>query len=268
MQPMLSRLRTAIINRLIPPTPVSYLPTRAGQVSLPQRGLDICKPPYQREALRKQFHEMRDEIFWQIVPEVHDFTQLPLEPMWSLFEAVRYLVARGIKGDFVECGVFFGGASMLIAKTLLALGETSRELWLYDSFEGFVGQQAKDDVTWYGDSITTRFPDFENVTKSNILSTGYPDDQIRIVKGDIEKLAPDNKHESIALLRLDTDTYHSTKAELEHFYPRLVTGGILIIDDYGHADGARRAVDEYLAEPGKHLLLNRVNLTNRLAVKL
>jgi hypothetical protein len=126
----------------------------------------------------------------------------------------------------------------------------------------------RDDVTWYGDSITTRFPDFEDVTKSNILSTGYPQDRIRIVKGDIEKLAPDNKHESIALLRLDTDTYHSTKAELDHFYPKLVTGGILIIDDYGHADGARRAVDEYMADPGRRLLLNRVNLTNRLAVKI
>ena len=218
--------------------------------------------------MRKQFHEMRDDAFWQIVPDVHDFTQLPIEPMWSLFEAVRYVVARGIKGDFVECGVFFAGASMLIAKTLMKLGESSRELWLYDSFQGFVGAQAKDDVTWYGDSITTRFPDFEILAKDNITSTGYPADKIRIVKGDIEKVAPDNKHGDIALLRLDTDTYHSTKAELENFYPKLVSGGILIIDDYGHADGARRAVDEYFADPAKRLMLNRVNLTNRLAVKL
>lgn len=69
-------------------------------------------------------------------------------------------------------------------------------------------------------------------------------------------------------MRLDTDTYYSTKAELEHFYPKLVSGGILIIDDYGHAFGTRRAVDEYFAEPGRRLLLNRVNLTNRLAVKV
>jgi len=237
-------------------------------VSLPQRGIDICKPPCQPAALRRQFHEMRDERFWQIVPEVHDFTQLPVEPMWSLFEAVRYVVARGIRGDVVECGVLFGGASMLIAKTLMAMGETSRELWLYDSFEGFVGRQATDDVTWYGDTITARFPDFEGITRDNILSTGYPRERIRIVRGDIEKIAPANPHGSIALLRLDTDTYHSTRAELEHFYPKLVTGGILIIDDYGHADGARRAVDEYLAGPGRGLLLNRVNLTNRLAVKI
>jgi hypothetical protein len=150
----------------------------------------------------------------------------------------------------------------------MMFGETSRELWLYDSFQGFVGEQAKDDVTWYGDSIATRFPDFEVIAKDNIASIGYPVDKVRIVKGDIEKIAPDNKHGDIALLRLDTDTYHSTKAELEHFYPKLVSGGILIIDDYGHADGARRAVDEYFADPARRLILNRVNLTNRLAVKV
>jgi hypothetical protein len=88
------------------------------------------------------------------------------------------------------------------------------------------------------------------------------------VRGDIEKLAPDNKHVDIALLRLDTDMHHSTRAELDHFYPKLVSGGILIIDDYAHAFGVRRAVDEYMADPGRRLLLNRVNLTNRLAVKI
>ena len=92
---MLSRIRNAILDRLIPPSPACHLPTRGRQVSLPQRGFGICKPPFAGEALRKQFHELRDEVFWQILPEVHDFTQLPIEPMWSLYEAVRYLAARG-----------------------------------------------------------------------------------------------------------------------------------------------------------------------------
>jgi len=265
---MLAQLRGAIHNWRFSPRSRDFLPTRGQQISLPQRGFDICKPAYSRERLQKQFHEIRDDTFWQIVPEVHDFTQLSMEPMWSLYEAVRYLIARGIKGDFVECGVFFGGASMLIAKTLLSLGDTSRDLWLYDSFQGFVGEQAKDDVTWYGDAIKTRFPDFDGIARDNIASTGYPPEKLRLVKGDVEKTAANNKNGDIALLRLDTDTYYSTKAELEHFYPKLVSGGVLIIDDYGHAFGARRAVDEYFAEPGKRLLLNRVNFTNRLAVKM
>lgn len=88
------------------------------------------------------------------------------------------------------------------------------------------------------------------------------------MKGDVEKTAAENVNGDIALLRLDTDTYYSTKAELEYLYPKLVPGGILIIDDYGHALGARRAVDEYFTDPDRRLLLNRVNFTNRLAVKI
>ena len=241
------------------------LPTTGQQVSLPQKGQDTCKPHYSEDRLRKQFHEFKDESFWRIVPQVHDFTQLPMEPMWSLYEAVRYLVSRDIRGDFVECGVFFGGASMLIAHTLNSLGVTDRDLWLYDSFQGFVGEQTADDVTWYGDSIDLRFDDFQSIVEANIASTNYPRERAHLVKGDIEKVAPDNQHESIALLRLDTDTYHSTAAELKHLYPKLVPGGVLIIDDYGHALGARRAVDEYFAD--RPVMLNRVNVTNRLAIK-
>lgn len=244
------------------------LPTHGRQVSLPQWGRNICKPLYSREESQKQFHEIKDEEFWRIVPEVHDFTQLSIEAMWSLYEAIRYIVARGVKGDFVDCGVFFGGSAMLMAQTLLALKDVSRELWLYDSFQGFVGQEAADDETWYGDSIRTRFPDFDSIAMANVESTGYPVERIRLVKGDIEQTAKDNRNEAIALLRLDTDTYHSTKAELEHFYPKVVQGGVLIIDDYGHAFGARRATDEYFAEPARRILLHRVNFTNRIAVKL
>jgi hypothetical protein len=255
-----------ILRRLSPTS--RYLPTKGRQVSLPQRGLDICKPPYAERRLRKQFHEIKDDAFWRIVPEVHDFTQLPMEPMWSLYEAVRYIVRKNIRGDFVECGVFFGGASMLIAKTLLSMSDTSRALWLYDSFEGFVGQQAPDDKTWYGDSIDLRFDDFESIVAANIASTGYPMESVHLVRGDIEQTAVENANGDVALLRLDTDTYHSTKAELEHFYPKLVQGGVLIIDDYGHALGARRAVDEYFAEPDRRIMLHRVNFTNRIGVKL
>ncbi|GFG96471.1 hypothetical protein MTIM_23500 [Mycobacterium timonense] len=238
------------------------------QTTLPQRGFDICKPAYSRKKLRKQFHELHDEIFWQILPEVYNFTQLSIEPMWSLYEAVRYLSARKIKGDIVECGVLLGGASMLIAKTLLSVDDTSRELWLFDSFQGFVGEQAKDDVTWYGDSIKDRYPDFGMIAENNVVSTGYPPERLHLVKGDVEKTAAENVNGDIALLRLDTDTYYSTKAELEYLYPKLVPGGILIIDDYGHALGARRAADEYFTDPNRRLLLNRVNFTNRLAVKI
>ena len=72
---------------------------------------------------------------------------------------------------------------------------------------------------------------------------------------------------SIALLRLDTDWYESTYHELVHLYPRLSVGGILIIDDYGYWQGARRAVDRYFAEQGTRVFLSRIDETGRLAVK-
>jgi O-methyltransferase len=236
-------------------------------MSLPQHGFDMCKPAFSKKKLQAQFHEIKDENFWRILPEVYDFTQLTMEPLWSLYEAVRYIVSKDIKGDIVECGVLFGGSAMLITKTLLALNDASREIWLYDSFEGFVGQQAPDDETWYGDSVKGTIPRFDTIAAANLESVGYPQKRIKFVKGDIEKTAPANQNHEIALLRLDTDTYHSTKAELEHFYPKLVRGGVLIIDDYGHAFGARRATDEYFADPSRRVLLHRVNFTNRIGVK-
>jgi len=227
----------------------------------------MCKRPFSSKRLRAQFHEIKDEDFWRIVPEVHDFTQLDMETLWSLYEAIRYLVSRGIQGDIVECGVLFGGAAMLSAKTLRLLDDVSREIWLYDSFEGFVGEQAPDDKTWYGAKVGRIHPRFDTIAAANVESVGYPRDKIRFVKGDIEKTAADNQNRDIALLRLDTDTYHSTRAELEHFFPKLVPGGVLIVDDYGHAFGARRATDEYFADPSHRILLHRVNFANRIGVK-
>src|SRR5262249_50701158 len=149
----------------------------------------------------------------------------------------------------------FGGAAMLTAKTLLALKDYSRAIWLYDSFQGFIGEEAPDDTTWYGDKVRGTIPTFDAIAEANVGSVGYPPDKIKFIKGDIEKTAECNQNREIALLRLDTDTYHSTRVELEHFFPKLVSGGIIIIDDYGHALGARRATDEYFAHPSRRILL-------------
>jgi O-methyltransferase len=96
-------------------------------------------------------------------------------------------------------------------------------------------------------------------------STGYPEHQIGYVSGRVEETIPESAPSEIALLRLDTDWYGSTRHELEHLYPRLVSGGVLIVDDYGHYAGARQAVDEYFA--GRPILLARVDYTGRMAVK-
>ena len=99
-----------------------------------------------------------------------------------------------------------------------------------------------------------------------MLETGYPMAQIQFVSGMVEQTLLKQKPEKVALLRLDTDWYESTKCELEQLFPRLVPGAVLIIDDYGHWDGCRRAVDEYFEQHQVRMLLNRIDYTARIGI--
>ena len=87
------------------------------------------------------------------------------------------------------------------------------------------------------------------------------------MKGKVEDSIPQTLPGKIALLRLDTDWYESTAHELKHLYPLLVPGGVIIIDDYGHWEGARKAVDEYIEANKLPLLLNRIDYTGRIGIK-
>ena len=102
-----------------------------------------------------------------------------------------------------------------------------------------------------------------------LYETGYPEEKIHFVQGRVEETIPASAPDSISLLRLDTDWYESTKHELVHLFPRLSPSGVIIIDDYGHWKGCRKAVDEYF-DTGDHpqLLLNRVDYSCRIAVKV
>ncbi len=199
---------------------------------------------------------------------VRPYTQTTRERVVTLAEAVRYVVRRNVAGDLVECGVWRGGSSMAIALTLLELGQAQRALWLYDTFtqmppggewdRDHTGRAMSEDDPWPSAPV-------EEV-RAAIESTGYPAENVRYVEGMVEQTIPRSAPERIGLLRLDTDWYSSTRHELEHLYPLLEPGGVLIIDDYGHFAGARKAVDEYFAEAP--VLLARVDYTCRMAVKL
>lgn len=169
---------------------------------------------------------------------------------------------------------------MAAALTLIAARSTARELVLFDTFEGMT-QPTDRDISLSGDRAAdlmhraTRSEDdpflcyapLEGVRRA-LLATGYPSDRIRFVPGRVEDTIPTHAPERIALLRLDTDWYESTRHELAHLFPRLSRGGVLIIDDYGHWQGARAAVDEFIASEGHQLLLNRIDYTGRVAVKV
>ena len=236
--------------------------------TLVEHGKRICKPPYDGPGLRRAFFEIQDDQFWEITRKVYDCTQLSIEALWGLYEAVRYVVRNHVPGDIVECGVYYGGSTMAIAETLLRLGDTSRTICMYDSFEMFTGPSSELDRTFDGRPIEGRQPSFRAITTTNVGETGYPEAQLRVVEGNVEDTLVLSRHQRIALLRLDTDTYHSTAAELRYLYPTLVEGGVLIIDDYGHAQGARMAVDDYFSRHDIPMLLNRTSFTCRMGVKV
>jgi len=104
--------------------------------------------------------------------------------------------------------------------------------------------------------------------KSNLLKTNYPEQNLFYFKGKVEETLPEPSIGKIALLRLDTDWYESTKHELTVLYDKLVEGGILIIDDYGHWSGSKKAVDEFIEKRKLKIFLNRIDYTGRLAIKI
>jgi O-methyltransferase len=211
---------------------------------------------------------------------VSPYTMTSMSRRLGLLEAVRYLVRNQIQGDIVECGVWHGGSMMLAARELLALGSGDRHLYLMDTFEGMPAPEAVD-RDWADHSANDRMQNevaardhshmwcvttLDKVT-ANMASTGYSAERLHFVKGLVQETLPAHAPERIALLRLDTDWYDSTKHELEHLYPRVVSGGIIIIDDYGYWKGQRQAVDEFLATVPEPLFLHRIDEAARCIVK-
>lgn len=208
---------------------------------------------------------------------VQPFTMTSTERLVSVISATKYIVQNNIPGDIVECGVWRGGSIMAAALTLQSLGENSRRLYLYDTFEG-MSAPTEHDRSLDGQPAAKLLEDeppgtgiwcyagLEDVRR-NLAATGYPHENIIYVKGKVEDTIPQTIPQAVAMLRLDTDWYDSTLHELRHLYPLLSRHGVLIIDDYGHWQGARRAVDEYLATLPHPIFLHRIDYTGRIAIK-
>jgi hypothetical protein len=209
---------------------------------------------------------------------VAPYTMTSPERVVSLLRAVEYITRAQIPGDIVECGVWRGGSMMAVARALQRLRDTSRSLFLFDTYEG-MSPPTEADRSYRGelaDTLLSTQPkegswiwavaQLEGV-QGVMERSGYPQERVKFIKGKVEETLPQEAPERLALLRLDTDWYESTKHELEHLYPRLSPGGVLIIDDYGHWEGARRAVDEYIAQHRLPLLLQRIDYTGRIAIK-
>lgn len=220
-----------------------------------------------------------------IITDAQRYSMTNFERLFVLVDAVRNVVRREIPGAFVECGVWKGGSVLAMLRTLISLGVTDRDIYLYDTFDGMT-EPTKDDVSVYHGSALQAWQTAQNSgerawndlfneeifneegVRRLLLSTGYPAERLHFVKGPVEQTIPAITPDSIALLRLDTDWYESTRHEMEHLYPLIRPNGVLIIDDYGHWDGCRKAIDEYFSS-GKTppIFLNRVDYSCRVGVK-
>lgn len=229
--------------------------------------------PQAIERLPLDFDEHDRQVWERVAP----YTMTTPSRVYALVRAVEYVVAGRVPGAVVECGVWKGGSMMAVALTLLRLGVTDRELYLYDTFAGMT-EPGAEDVRHSGEEAATlleTLPRDSNEwayapideVRAAMSDTGYPQERIHYVEGPVEETLPIDMPDQVSLLRLDTDWYASTRHELTHLYPRLAQRGVLLVDDYGYWSGQRRAVDEYLAENGLSLLLNRIDAAARIAVK-
>jgi hypothetical protein len=229
--------------------------------------------------LQKLHGAAHGDEFAELHRAVRLFTMTSVERQQALYDAVAYIIENDIEGDIVECGVWKGGSAMLVAMMLRARGVTDRTIYLYDTFAG-MSEPTPKDVNMRGKGAQERWLSLKRETfnewdyasleevRKNMASTEYPAEKLVFVEGKVEDTIPAVMPEKIALLRLDTDWYESTRQGMEHLFPRLVPGGILILDDYGHWKGARDAVDEYLAQHNIRIFLNRIDYSGRIAVKL
>jgi hypothetical protein len=220
--------------------------------------------------LQPKVYDERDS---SIIAAVQPYTMTSPDRIVALCDAVRYLCRNGIEGAIVECGVWRGGSMMAAAMALAQEGDRSRELYLYDTYEGMTPAGPRDvdfrgrtgaGMMSYHEGDVARAP-LDDV-KDNLGRTGYPLERCRFVVGKVQDTIPATIPERIALLRLDTDWYESTKHEIEHLLPLVAPGGVLILDDYGEWKGARGAVDEYFDSLEHAPLLNRIDFTGRICV--
>jgi len=215
----------------------------------------------------------------KLINLVKSYTMTPQIRIYSLIKALKHINQKKILGDYVECGVWKGGNIILFKKIMELSNDYSRKIFAYDTFEGMTEPDENDfDIS---KNLNAKFLmnndkdkktniwgvcSLENV-KDNIQSNAKNIDNIKFIKGPVEQtLAVQiNLPEKISLLRLDTDWYSSTKKELEILYKKVSPGGIIIIDDYGHWGGSKKAVDEFFSN--KYVWMHYIDYACRLIIK-
>jgi O-methyltransferase len=175
-------------------------------------------------------------------------TMIGMQRLTSLQHCVETALADDIPGDLIECGVWRGGACILMRAVLAAYGDETRRVWLADSFQGV---PRSDPENYQADKgIRAEFAAgilgvSEAEVRANFERYGLLDDQVRFLPGWFKDTLPDAPIERIAVLRLDGDLYESTIQALDALYPRLSLGGFCVVDDYLSVPACEQAVTDY-----------------------
>lgn len=163
---------------------------------------------------------------------------------------IEDILKNNIRGDFVETGVWRGGATIFMRAVLKAYGITDRTVWVADSFEGLPPPetdkyaQDKGDIHFTYEDLKISLPQVQE----NFRRYGLLDDQVKFLQGWFKDTLPASPIRTLALLRVDCDMYGSTMDVLTSLYPKLSAGGYVIVDDYGAISKCREAVETYRKE--------------------
>jgi O-methyltransferase len=170
----------------------------------------------------------------------------------NLHRCAEAALREAVSGDFLEAGVWRGGASILLRAVLKAYGVTDRRVWAADSFAGLPPPNPDRYPADAGLDLH-RFPQLAvslETVRAHFARYGLLDDRVRFLKGWFRDTLPTAPVERIALLRLDGDLYESTMDALTHLYPKVSVGGFVVVDDYGDIAACRQAVNDYRQQYG------------------
>ncbi|MBI2024345.1 class I SAM-dependent methyltransferase [Candidatus Giovannonibacteria bacterium] len=196
--------------------------------------------------------------FW-LFKKVRPYTTLEVSRLDALYSFILE-ANSSLEGDIVECGTWKGGSAAVMAY-VLSKSRVKRNVWLFDSFEGLPapseidGQKAR--KKYYPGLLKTPSTNIQDIFKKLKISS----DNVKIIEGWFSETFPKVKIEKIAILHIDADFYEPVKMSLEKFYPSVVPGGIVVLDDFGTWEGCRAAFEEFRKKQNKKIDLIQIDKT-------
>ena len=204
--------------------------------------------------------------FGRMLTVIRPFTMMSEARLRTMYTNARRICEEDREGSFVECGVAAGGCSALLAYVIKTYSKRPRLLFCFDTFEGMPKPTpadthaglAADESGW---GTGTCAAPIDSLMQA-VRAVGAAD-VIRPIKGLFRGTLPVTRESVgfIALLHLDGDWYESTRDILTNLYELVLPDGYLQVDDYGHWDGCKKAVDEYLLQKGVQPVIHAIDGT-------